>query len=292
MNSLNKPQFCDACGGQIDRSGKSFCTICGHKLADSINPIPNNPGPKPMTITTGSLADAPLFVEPITGRPKSGILNTTDSDEDAHVERKDSFRPVVMPEQPSQFTNPVPSSGFSGGTTTLQAAVSRGTTVLGDVSYTPIVQKLPKKESPSTQPAVPKTTKQASPPVVNEPSPKVDIVGDANQAYSIPQARGGHALLLTAPDGYVIRIPLTAVGSRVLVGRSEAQAHYQIPDSFCSRVHFSVHLNDDGSIALKDEESANGTVVNGQKITGTICIATGDSIRVGKTNLVVKIESL
>ncbi len=70
-------------------------------------------------------------------------------------------------------------------------------------------------------------------------------------------------------------------GETVTVGRTE-NANFAIPeDTFLSRVHFAVECNG-VSCRVIDRRSANGTFVNGQKIT-KVAIQDGDEIVAGKT---------
>ena len=74
---------------------------------------------------------------------------------------------------------------------------------------------------------------------------------------------------------------------RVSIGREE-ECTVRLPDDGrVSRVHCSLNKQDDGSYALTDEGSKNGTLVNGEPVvTAAIPLADGDRIKVGDTTLV------
>ncbi len=57
-----------------------------------------------------------------------------------------------------------------------------------------------------------------------------------------------------------------------------------IPDSFVSRHHMKLYIDDDG-IYVEDLGSANGTLVNGEKIKGKVRLKKGDLIFIGEHRL-------
>ncbi len=63
-----------------------------------------------------------------------------------------------------------------------------------------------------------------------------------------------------------------------LVGRG-TDCHISLPDPLCSRVHATLTFTPDGWV-IRDNESRNGTLVNGQKVDEAT-IADGNTIRVG-----------
>ncbi len=64
------------------------------------------------------------------------------------------------------------------------------------------------------------------------------------------------------------------------IGRG-TDCHIMLPDALCSRVHATLSCESDGWV-IRDCESRNGTLVNGQKIDEAM-IADGHTIRVGST---------
>jgi pSer/pThr/pTyr-binding forkhead associated (FHA) protein len=64
-----------------------------------------------------------------------------------------------------------------------------------------------------------------------------------------------------------------------------------IADEAVSRVHASVRV-DGQTVVLEDQESSNGTFVNGERITAARRLAPGDVVRIGGTELEVRVETL
>ncbi|MDE6697182.1 MAG: FHA domain-containing protein [Muribaculaceae bacterium] len=70
----------------------------------------------------------------------------------------------------------------------------------------------------------------------------------------------------------------------ITIGRS-AENNIIINDAKVSRTHLQLVLNDNGACSVVDLNSANGTFVNGQKITGEVCLQPNDIICIGNTTL-------
>lgn len=73
---------------------------------------------------------------------------------------------------------------------------------------------------------------------------------------------------------------VTPIEGQVLFGRG-SECTIRLDDSEVSRKHATVYMAD-GNLIVRDEGSANGTFVNGQRIEGSIAVAAGDEIRMGK----------
>lgn len=69
---------------------------------------------------------------------------------------------------------------------------------------------------------------------------------------------------------------------RMVAGRNSADI--SLNDPSCSRKHFSMERMANGKLLVKDLLSANGTFVNGRRIS-VAAIGPGDQIRVGDTVL-------
>ncbi|HCF95599.1 MAG: FHA domain-containing protein [Verrucomicrobiota bacterium] len=74
----------------------------------------------------------------------------------------------------------------------------------------------------------------------------------------------------------------------VTVGRG-TQVDLQVVDDRVSRMHFGVSLKD-GKYVLKDLRSTNGTLINGQKAEGDHVLQEGDTVKVGESVLVFKLD--
>ncbi|MCI0487842.1 MAG: SpoIIE family protein phosphatase [Blastocatellia bacterium] len=70
---------------------------------------------------------------------------------------------------------------------------------------------------------------------------------------------------------------------RLTIGRS-SRNDVCIGDPFASRLHAEL-LNEGDRVLLVDRGSANGTFLNGQRVTGTVQLHGGDVIRIGETEL-------
>jgi len=68
----------------------------------------------------------------------------------------------------------------------------------------------------------------------------------------------------------------------VTVGRETGNAIVMSDDSTASRRHARI-IRQDGKFFIQDEGSANGTVVNGVRISSQTQISTGDEIQIGST---------
>lgn len=70
----------------------------------------------------------------------------------------------------------------------------------------------------------------------------------------------------------------------ITIGRS-SENNIVINDAKVSRTHLQLVQNDNGVCSVVDLNSANGTFVNGQKITGEVHLQPHDIIRIGDTTL-------
>lgn len=80
------------------------------------------------------------------------------------------------------------------------------------------------------------------------------------------------------------------VTGRATIGRGTG-ADIVLADEAVSRVHASVRV-DGQTVVLEDQESSNGTFVNGEQITSARRLAPGDVVRIGGTELEVRVETL
>jgi Nif-specific regulatory protein len=68
-----------------------------------------------------------------------------------------------------------------------------------------------------------------------------------------------------------------------LMGRG-TDCHISLPDPLCSRVHAGIHCEDNERWIIRDHDSRNGTLVNGQKINDAT-LGDGHQIRLGTNDL-------
>lgn len=74
------------------------------------------------------------------------------------------------------------------------------------------------------------------------------------------------------------------------IGR-QSGCDLKLTDSKVSRFHAQLEFRPDGSIFIIDQNSSNGTFVQGKRITAPTPINTGDTFQVGDTQIRIKIES-
>ena len=67
------------------------------------------------------------------------------------------------------------------------------------------------------------------------------------------------------------------------IGRSR-ESDIFLEDLAVSRLHASIYRDDQGSYILRDENSANGTSVNGQRVNEHR-LSEGDEVQVGQTTM-------
>jgi S1-C subfamily serine protease len=75
-----------------------------------------------------------------------------------------------------------------------------------------------------------------------------------------------------------------ARGEHFVIGRDD-ECDLVINDERVSRHHAYLKVHDDGRAELHDMGSANGTYVNGHRITGPVMLSGGEQIQVGNTTL-------
>jgi pSer/pThr/pTyr-binding forkhead associated (FHA) protein len=69
----------------------------------------------------------------------------------------------------------------------------------------------------------------------------------------------------------------------ITIGRSR-ESDIFLEDLAVSRLHATIYRDEMGGYLLRDENSANGTSVNGQRVTET-ALQEGDEIQLGQTIL-------
>lgn len=84
--------------------------------------------------------------------------------------------------------------------------------------------------------------------------------------------------------GKEVRVP----GPQCLIGRSE-ECHIKPQSDAVSRRH-CVLIVGENDVVIRDLNSRNGTVVNGEKVTGEVVLIDGDVIKIGPLEFEVAIE--
>ena len=86
-------------------------------------------------------------------------------------------------------------------------------------------------------------------------------------------------------EGPGLRVGSTiTVSSATVVGRDAGSGITVDGDDFASSRHASIEPRADG-VWVRDLGSTNGTFVNGERITGRTLVRTGDTVRIGQTEL-------
>src|SRR5258707_1078248 len=95
-------------------------------------------------------------------------------------------------------------------------------------------------------------------------------------------------LIVTAPNGQISRYKL---GEKAVIGR-HPECEIILSDPMSSRRHCTIERGPDGAFSVSDPGSANGTLLNAQpmKVKERIPIHNGDTIQIGSTLLVLRIE--
>jgi hypothetical protein len=103
-----------------------------------------------------------------------------------------------------------------------------------------------------------------------------------------PAARTGTAPLLKrllvidgADRGRAFRLPET--GTRI-VGKGSSQADIRLNDLYVARMHCAIKVRDD-KVYVTHREGANGTLIDGKRITGEHELRPGEVLRVGNSSL-------
>ena len=92
-------------------------------------------------------------------------------------------------------------------------------------------------------------------------------------------------LVTFKPDGSRVKVPLTS--ATVTLGRGDECA-VRIPTAKVSRKHCELSLADD-ALRVRDLDSANGTFVNGDRVT-EVSLSAGDVLRVGRVCFTIQID--
>jgi pSer/pThr/pTyr-binding forkhead associated (FHA) protein/predicted Ser/Thr protein kinase len=109
----------------------------------------------------------------------------------------------------------------------------------------------------------------------------LEVTGAA-AAPAAPTSAPAPALVFTAGVNQGRRI---RVSDEVVIGRTVSGDGMIDDDSELSRRHARVRREAGGEITIEDLGSANGTFVNGERVTGVRALNPGDSVRVGSTVL-------
>jgi S1-C subfamily serine protease len=105
-----------------------------------------------------------------------------------------------------------------------------------------------------------------------------------------PESRAYGVTLLAAGSGRRFE----ARGQRIRIGRGHECEVQPVAasDRSVSRVHAELTVGPGGGLALRDVGSRNGTLLNGERVTGAVPIRMGDKIQLGPEGPVLIVEGL
>lgn len=97
-------------------------------------------------------------------------------------------------------------------------------------------------------------------------------------------------LIFTGEQGIVLRPPISLSPGRLQLGRSVEPPGLSLPhDKRASRLHASLYLDSD-SVRVVDEQSRNGTFLNGKKVEQSP-VRNGDVVRIGDSLFLLRHEN-
>jgi pSer/pThr/pTyr-binding forkhead associated (FHA) protein len=96
-------------------------------------------------------------------------------------------------------------------------------------------------------------------------------------------AAAGRTALLVVRQGKEPGRTYEVRKDRMTIGRSR-ESDIFLEDLAVSRLHTTIGRDDQGRYIVRDENSANGTFVNGQRVTEQV-LEEGDELQVGQTVL-------
>lgn len=89
---------------------------------------------------------------------------------------------------------------------------------------------------------------------------------------------------LSLPGGELLSITLGSEGDRLIMGRDPEHCDLIVSDARVSRQHLALGVRD-GTAYVQDLGSANGTFLNGLKISGRESLYDGDVLRLGQIEI-------
>jgi hypothetical protein len=107
--------------------------------------------------------------------------------------------------------------------------------------------------------------------------------GEADRARAMRPANAPRTAMLVVRQGKESGRTYEVRKDRMTIGRSR-ESDIFLEDLAVSRIHTSIGRDDRGRYIVRDENSANGTYVNGQRITEQV-LEEGDEVQIGQTVL-------
>ena len=123
----------------------------------------------------------------------------------------------------------------------------------------------------------------AQSPASQQPGPDAAAFGDNDRTRVVRPAGAPRVGMIVVRQGKEPGRIFEVRKERLTIGRSR-ESDIFLEDLAVSRLHTTVARGENGQYILRDENSANGTYVNGKKISEHI-LDEGDEIQVGQTVL-------
>ena len=158
------------------------------------------------------------------------------------------------------------------------------------------------REAPAWQAPAPQMAAPAGPAdaPTARPAPRLSKVSPESTAYATPAPDvsdgGGDKTVVIRKDAGPARSPSVVVRQgkepgrtydmrkdHLTIGRSR-ESDIFLEDLAVSRLHATIYRDEMGGYSLRDENSANGTSVNGQRVS-EVPLQEGDEIQLGQTIL-------
>lgn len=144
------------------------------------------------------------------------------------------------------------------------------------------------RPEPAKAPAAPEAPEISDAPA----APAVPAAPAAPEAPEIPAAPevdpAPGVVAIYDCDGETRRVTVQRFPCRI--GRDSASVQLPLSDPKASRIHAELSYAD-GDILIRDLQSANGTFVNGEKITDAVKLSPDDEVVVGMTRLRFEVQS-
>lgn len=108
------------------------------------------------------------------------------------------------------------------------------------------------------------------------------------RAAETPSLQRPNVVRVTTGRAAGTAVALPTGNSPLLIGRA-ADAGLDIEDDYASSRHARIYSHEDGWV-IEDLQSTNGTYVNGQAISAPTLIGPEDTVRIGRSQLVLEVQ--
>ncbi len=106
------------------------------------------------------------------------------------------------------------------------------------------------------------------------------------QVTGLPPGLRFSLAFLSGPQASTVQVLETP---RIIIGREEGDVITQDPET--SRRHALVEIHRDGTVWISDQQSTNGTLVNGERITGPVQLSSQQEFTCGNSTFMLLVRS-